>query len=88
MKIQYSASSPLGSSVKGLAYDFRSTFEMSSIRMNQETVFGVGTRTTIPFTKQETRPNKKLKKSKKWDFSKGVSLWFWSKIGNFSTFLF
>ena len=57
---------------------------MSSIRMNQETVFGVGTRTTIPFTKQETRPNKKLKKSKKGDFSKGVSLWFWSKIDHFS----
>ena len=32
--------------------------------------------------------NKKLKKSKKWYFSKGVSLWFWSKIGNFSRFLF
>ena len=31
--------------------------------------------------------NKKLKKSKNWDFSKGVSPWFWSKIGNFSTFL-
>ena len=25
--------------------------------------------------------NKKLKKSKSWDFSKGVSPWFWSKIG-------
>ena len=32
--------------------------------------------------------NKKLKKSKNWDFSKGVSPWFWSRIGNFSTFLF
>ena len=31
--------------------------------------------------------NKKLKKSKNWDFSKGVSPWFWSKIGNFSRFL-
>ena len=30
--------------------------------------------------------NKKFKKSKNWDFSKEVSLWFWSKIGNFSTF--
>ena len=60
MKIQYSASSPLGSSVKGLAYDFRSTFEMSSIRMNQETVFGVGTRTTIPFTKQEVEKVEKM----------------------------
>ena len=30
--------------------------------------------------------NKKLKKSKNWDFSKGVSPWFWSKIGHFSTF--
>ena len=28
--------------------------------------------------------NKKLKKSKNWDFSKGVSPWFWSKIGHFS----
>ena len=30
----------------------------------------------------------KLKKSKNWDFSKGVSPWFWLKIGNFSKFLF
>ena len=32
--------------------------------------------------------NKKLKKSKNCDFSKGVSPSFWSKIGNFSRFLF
>ena len=32
--------------------------------------------------------NKKLKKSENWDFSKGVSPWFWSKIGNFSRFYF
>ena len=32
--------------------------------------------------------SKKLKKSKNWDFSKRVSPWFWSKIGNFSRFLF
>ena len=32
--------------------------------------------------------NKKLKKSKNWDFFKGVSPWFWSKIGNFTGFLF
>ena len=32
--------------------------------------------------------NKKLKKSKNWGFSKGVSPWFWSQIGNFSRFLF
>ena len=32
--------------------------------------------------------NKKLKKSKNWDFSKGVSQWFWLKIGNFFRFLF
>ena len=32
--------------------------------------------------------NKKLKKSKNWDFSKAVSPSFWSKIGNFSRFLF
>ena len=31
--------------------------------------------------------NKRLKKWKNWDFFKGVSPWFWSKIGNFSTFL-
>ena len=31
---------------------------------------------------------RKLKKSKNCDFSKGVSLWFWSKIGNFSRFYF
>ena len=31
---------------------------------------------------------KRLKKSKKWDFSKGGSPWFWSKIGHFCMFLF
>ena len=30
--------------------------------------------------------NTKLKKSKIWDFSKGVSPWFWWKIGHFSIF--
>ena len=30
--------------------------------------------------------NTKLKKWKYWDFSKGVSPWFWSKIGHFSIF--
>ena len=32
--------------------------------------------------------NNKLKKSKNWDFSKGVNPWFWSKNGHFSTFFF
>ena len=32
--------------------------------------------------------NNKLKKSKNWDFSKGVSPWFWSNIGTFSIFSF
>ena len=31
--------------------------------------------------------NKKLKMSKNWDFSKGVSPQFWSKLGKFSIFL-
>ena len=31
--------------------------------------------------------NKKFKNSKNWDFSKGVSLWFWFKIGHFCMFL-
>ena len=31
---------------------------------------------------------KKFKKSKKCHFSKGVSPWFWSKIGQFSIFFF
>ena len=31
---------------------------------------------------------RKSKKLKNWDFPKGVSLWFRSKIGNFSMFLF
>ena len=26
--------------------------------------------------------NKKFKNSKNWDFTKGVSPWFWSKIGH------
>ena len=30
--------------------------------------------------------NKKSKKSKNWDFSKGVNAWFWSKNGHFSNF--
>ena len=32
--------------------------------------------------------NKKFKKSKNWDFCKGVNPWFWSKNGHFSTFFF
>ena len=32
--------------------------------------------------------NKKLRKLKNWDFSKGVCPWFWSKTGNFSRFFF
>ena len=32
--------------------------------------------------------NKKFKKSKNWHYSKGVSSWFWSKIGHFSIFFF
>ena len=32
--------------------------------------------------------NEKSKKSKNWNFSKGVNPWFWSKIGHFSNFLF
>ena len=32
--------------------------------------------------------NKKFKNSKNWEFSKGVSPSFWSKIGYFSIFLF
>ena len=32
--------------------------------------------------------NKKLKKSKIWVLFKGVSPWFWSKIGHFSMFFF
>ena len=31
--------------------------------------------------------NKKLKKLKNWDFSKGVSPWFWSKVRHFCMFL-
>ena len=30
--------------------------------------------------------NKKFKKSKNWDFSKGVNPWFWLKNGHFSMF--
>ena len=30
--------------------------------------------------------NKEFKKSKNWHFSKGVSPWFWFKIGGFCTF--
>ena len=32
--------------------------------------------------------NMKLKKSKNWHFSKGVTPWFWSKNGLFSNFVF
>ena len=30
--------------------------------------------------------NKKFKKSKNWDFFKGVNPWFWSKNGHFSNY--
>ena len=29
-----------------------------------------------------------FKKSKNWEFSKGVNPWFWSKKGHFSNFFF
>ena len=32
--------------------------------------------------------NKTLKKSKNWQFSKGVNPWFWSTNGHFPTFFF
>ena len=32
--------------------------------------------------------NKKFKKSRNWDFCKGVNPWFWSKISHFSMFFF
>ena len=32
--------------------------------------------------------NNKFKKSKNWDFSKGVNKWFWTKNGHFSNFFF
>ena len=32
--------------------------------------------------------NNRFKKSKNWDFSKGVNLWFWSKIGHFPIVFF
>ena len=32
--------------------------------------------------------NKMFKKSKNWQFSKGVNPWFWSKNGHFSNFFF
>ena len=32
--------------------------------------------------------NEKFKKSKKWNFSRGFTPWFWSKIGHFSNILF
>ena len=31
---------------------------------------------------------KNFKKTKNWDFSKGVNPWFWSKSGDFSNFFF
>ena len=32
--------------------------------------------------------NKKFRKSKNWDFSKGFNPWFWCKNGHFSKFFF
>ena len=32
--------------------------------------------------------NMKFKKSKNWQFSKGINPWFWSKNGQFSKFFF
>ena len=31
--------------------------------------------------------NEKFEKSKNWDFCKGVSPWFWSKVGHFPRFI-
>ena len=34
------------------------------------------------------KKDEKLKKIEKWDFFKGVSPWFWSKMSNVAIFLF
>ena len=53
--------------------------------MGQENVFNSILERKIAFVGYK---NERLKTSKKWDFSKGVSPWFWSKIGHFSNILF
>ena len=46
----------------------------------------------LRYSRTKERPlgykNKKFKKSKNWQFSKGVNPWFWSRSGHFSTFYF
>ena len=46
----------------------------------------------LRYSKRKKRVSRLYKqevgKLEKLDFSKGVSQWFWSKIGNFSRFLF
>ena len=52
--------------------------------MSQQNVFGDILERKKVFLHSKIRKSKKLKN---WHFSKGVSLWFRSKIGNFSMFL-
>ena len=51
--------------------------------MGQETVFYGTLERKNPFLNYKT---KKFKKSKNWNFSKGINAWFWSKNAHFSNF--
>ena len=89
IKTRSSKGRKIGIFPKGLVHRFGQKMEIFPLFLKRQ----IG-QTNVFYDIQERRnasldyENKKLKKSKNWDFSKGVSPWFWSKIGNFSTFLF
>ena len=53
--------------------------------MGQKNVFYDSVQRKYPFLGYK---NEKFKKSKSWEFSQGVSPWFYWKNGHFSIFLF
>ena len=57
----------------------------SSFYLGEENVFYNILERKIAFVGYK---NERFKKSKKWYFLRGVSPWFWSKIGHFSNILF
>ena len=74
---------------KGLTHGFRQKMAIFHLfflgNIGQENVFYdiLKRKNAFPGYK-----NNKVKKSRNWDFSKGVNPWFWSKIGHFSIFFF
>ena len=80
--------SKIGIFPKGLLYGFGQKFEnfpsfLLSAKWASKMCLTIFEKEKKVFLDSKIRKPKKLKN---WDFSKGVSLWFRSKIGNFSMF--